>query len=73
MHATSLVNSVHIEPQRAALKKRKLLLKDQMLAIDAKLAQLRSTQTGAQVVEGAGHVRRDDSDFEESEDDWQES
>jgi hypothetical protein len=66
--------SVHIMSQRAALKKRKLLLKDKVADVEAKLAQLRPQpveQNIADEIEGSEET--EDGDFDDEADSEMES
>lgn len=66
--------SVHIMSQRAALKKRKLLLKDKVADVEAKLAQLRPQpveQNIADEIEGSEET--EDGDFDDEADNEMES
>ena len=65
--------SVHIMSQRAALKKRKLLLKDKVADVEAKLAQLRPQPVEQNIAEIEESEETEDGDFDDETDSEMES
>jgi hypothetical protein len=62
--------AIHLVSQRAALKKRKLMLKDQMLSIQSQLAELRAAEAEVDVLpQGLEYDAEESEESEESNDD----